>query len=167
VRTKHADADPARQRAGPAPDDEFAHFYSTHYASTKRLAYLLTGSIPGAEDVTHEAFAAVYPRFAGLGQPSAYLRTVTVNLCRRLWRRRATERARLARLGVDDVVMPSETAELLSGVRSLPPRQQEVLVLRYWARMSDAEIATTLRRPIGTVKSLHHRAIANLRKEFS
>jgi len=147
--------------------DEFARFYEAHYASTKRLAYLLTDSLAASEDVTQEEFVSVYPRYAGLERPGGYLRTVTVNLCRRAWRRQAGERSRFALLKSTDIVMPSETAELLSGVRQLPSRQQAVLVLRYWARMSEAEIAATLECPAGTVKTLHHRAIANLRKEFS
>lgn len=164
---RQAEVDLVREHSDRGADDEFSCFYAAHYAPTKRLAYLLTGSVSSAEDATHDAFTAVYPRFADLEQPSAYLRTVTVNLCRRLWRRRAAERSRLARLGIDDIVMPSEAAELLSGIRHLPHRQQEVVVLRYWARMTDSEIASTLDCPVGTVKSLHHRAIANLRREFS
>lgn len=150
----------------PAGRDEFASFYAEQYAATKRLAHILAGSNAAAEDIAHEAFAAVLPRFGGIEKPTAYLRTVTVNLCRRHLRRRAGEQARLAKVGVDDVVLPAETAELLSGVRRLPFRQQSVLVLRYWARLPEAEIAATLGCPVGTVKSLHHRAIAALRKEF-
>lgn len=145
----------------------FEDFYRSNYASTKRLAHLLTGSTARAEDLTHEAFAALYPRFEALERPAAYLRTTTVNLCRRWQRRHIGERDRFALLATDDIVLPSETAELLGAVGSLPFRQQVVLVLRYWARLSETEIATTLNCPPGTVKSLHHRAIATLRKDLS
>ncbi len=145
----------------------FADFYARTYPASKRLAYLLTGSLAAADDVTQDAYAAVYPRFAGLERPDRYLRTVVVNGCRRMWRRRRFERDHLAQLASDHVELPPQTAELLSGVRRLAHRQQVVLVLRYWARLTEAEIAETLGCPTGTVKTLHHRAIARLREEFS
>lgn len=148
-------------------DARFAAFYEAHYGPTKRLAYLLSGLLASAEDVAHDAFTAVYPRFADLDYPVRYLRTVTVNLCRRDWRRRSGERARLELLAVDGISPPPESIGLLSAVRTLTSRQQAVLVLRYWVRLSEAEVAAILECPIGTVKTLHRRALAILRKEFA
>lgn len=162
-----ADVEPPPATSSGDGRSGFEAFYEVQYATTKRLAYLLTGSVAGAEDVTQDAFVAVYARFGDLTHPDRYLRTVTVNGCRRVWRRRARERSRLPDLIVDEVGLPPETIELLSGVRNLPSRQQTVLVLRYWARMTEAEVAATLRCPIGTVKTLHRRALAALRREFS
>lgn len=145
----------------------FEVFYREQYPSTKRLAHLLTGSQAVAEDLTQDVFAAVFPRYEQLERPVSYLRAVTVNRCRRHHRRAIGERSRLRRIGVDDVLVPAETAELLSGLRRLPFGQQAVLVLRYWGGLTEAEVAEALGRPIGTVKSWHHRALDALRKEFA
>ena len=47
----------------------------------------------------------------------------------------------------------------MRALRRLPTRQREVLVLRYWARLSEAEIARTLGVSVGTVKSTASRGL--------
>ena len=60
-----------------------------------------------------------------------------------------------------------ETAFLLRHRREAAFRQRAVLGLRYYADLSEVEIAQILKCRLGTVKSAHHRAIANLRKELT
>ena len=56
---------------------------------------------------------------------------------------------------------------MIDAVRRLPARQRAAVVLRYELQLTDAEIAETLKVPIGTVKSTLHRAIARLREEVT
>jgi RNA polymerase sigma factor (sigma-70 family) len=140
--------------------------FRSEYASTVRLAHLLIGDPVGAEDVAQEAFARVRRKVAVVDNPSAYLRTTTVNLCRNWHRRRRREQRGFERHGVVDVAVSDAAAELLDVVDRLPFRQRAVLVLRYWSAATEAEIASTLGCRPGTVKSLHSRALETLRQEI-
>ena len=51
---------------------------------------------------------------------------------------------------------------MLAAVRTLPRRQREVLILRYWSDLSEADIAKTLGIAAGTVKSNASRGLARL-----
>ena len=62
-----------------------------------------------------------------------------------------------------DGLIESET-EVIDALHRLAPRQREVLVLRYWSHLSEAEIARTLGISQGTVKSTASRALVALEK---
>ena len=145
----------------------FEELFRDEYASTVRLAHLLTGDATGAEDLAQDAFARVRPHFDRLDRPQAYLRTVTVNVCRNWHRRRSRESVYLQQHGVGPTSVSDAAAELLDVVDRLPFRQRTVLVLRYWKGASEAEIAQALGCRPGTVKSLHSRALAQMRGEIS
>jgi RNA polymerase sigma-70 factor (sigma-E family) len=153
-------------RARPAsPSGTFDDLYRAEYPRAVRLARLLTGSPSSAEDLAQEAFVRVHRRGAGVANPPAYLRTVVVNVCRNWHRARAREARRLVEHGqLIDVSV--EARELEASLALLSYRQRSVLVLRYWLDLSEAEIATALGCRAGTVKSLHARALAALRKEL-
>ena len=100
-----------------------------------------------------------------------YLRQAVVNQSRSMLRRRRTVREHLkvaepevAPPADTDVMLSEEHQEVLRAVDQLPPRQREVLVLRYWSDMSEAEIADALGISKGTVKSQASRAMATLAK---
>lgn len=151
----------------PPAGGSFERFFAEEYAATVRLAHLLTGSNAHAEDLAQDAFARVLPHLADLGNPAAYLRTATVNVCRTWHRSRGREQDRFRRHGASpDVAISAASAELLDTIRRLPYRQQAVLVLRYWLDLSEADIALTLDCRPGTVKSLHSRALDAIRKDL-
>jgi RNA polymerase sigma factor (sigma-70 family) len=56
-----------------------------------------------------------------------------------------------------------ERAEVLAALRSLPRRQRETLILRYYSDLSEAQIAETLGISQGAVKSHAFRGLAALR----
>ena len=136
-----------------------------------RLAVLLVGDSAQAEDLVQDAFVALHRRWRSLTDPSAaagYLRVSVVNGARSAHRRRSVARRHL-RVGEPDapsadadLLVAEEHREVLAAVRKLPQRQQEVMVLRYWAGLSEAEIAETLGVSRGTVKTCASRAIATL-----
>jgi RNA polymerase sigma factor (sigma-70 family) len=144
---------------------DFGAFYAEHFAPAARLAFLLTRDSAGAEDIAQEALSRMQAGFEQIRSPSAYLRTVIVNLCRRTARDHARQRTTRERLGVPE--SPSDAPlELIDVIDRLPRRQKVVVVLRYYEDMTEVEIADALRCRPGTVKSLSARALATLRREL-
>jgi RNA polymerase sigma-70 factor (sigma-E family) len=148
--------------------------YQMHWRYLVRLAVLLVDDVASAEDVVQDAFVALHRRADGLRDPDAalaYLRTSVLNLSRSVIRRRQVARKHLtvgepeAGPGADhDVLLHDEHRAVLAAVRALPPRQSEVLVLRYWAGLSEREIAETLGISSGSVKSSASRGMATLHR---
>jgi DNA-directed RNA polymerase specialized sigma24 family protein len=160
-------ADDSRADGGSEFPSEFVEFYRREYPGALRLASLLTGSPVVGEDLTQDAFLAVARRFSQLRSPSSYLRTVIVNRARRAHRDRLIRGRRLALLGVaGDSYLPPDTVGVVELVAALPFRQRVVVVGRYWAGWSEAEIAGVLGCRPGTVKSLGSRALARLKKRL-
>lgn len=151
-------------------DVRFQRFYEERYASTVRLARMLTGASHAAEDIAQDAFVKVY-RHAETSQrpidnPAALLRTTTVNLCRTWHTRQHRDALRMARHGPDETSLTEWERDLDASLRRLPHDQRAVVVLRYWLGLSEAEIAAALECRPGTVKSRHARALRTLRKEL-
>jgi RNA polymerase sigma factor (sigma-70 family) len=151
-----------RGRATNAFDD----FFSDRYPGAVRLAHLLTGSNAVAEELAQDAFAHVFPRFADLREPKSYLRATVVNVCRNWHRAHRRELDRFRRHGVTDDHTTDSLDELIELIASLPYRQRAVLVMRYWLDLTEADIARSLGCRPGTVKSLHSRALAAIRKDL-
>ena len=147
-----------------APDraDGVAELYRQEYAPMVRLAHLITGSNEVAEDIVQESFVKMYQNWDRAAQPGAYLRMVVVNGCRSWHRRRRLERERLPR-PVPEAVEP-ETREMLDALARLGVRQRTALVLRFYADLSEADVARALGCRPGTVKSLVHRGLRELER---
>ncbi|WBB63913.1 sigma-70 family RNA polymerase sigma factor [Streptomyces sp. WMMC500] len=141
-----------------------------------RLALLLVDDLPTAEDVVQDAFAALFrkhgTRLRGLDDPEAYLRTSVVNRARSVLRRRRTaraytpERERHVPPADEHVLLDEEHREVLAALRRLTRRQREVLVLRYWSHLTEAQIADALGLSRGTVKSTASRALDALGRQL-
>ncbi len=135
--------------------------YATAYRDLLRVAFVLTGSSPAAEDVVHDVFAQVGPRIDTLAEPAAYLRVAVVNRCRSLHRRtvaapRSDQPA--------DVLMDVELIELRDALIALPIRQRSAIVLRYLCDLPEEEIAAILKCRGATVRTLVRRGLAELRE---
>ncbi|MCB0969133.1 MAG: sigma-70 family RNA polymerase sigma factor, partial [Ilumatobacter sp.] len=125
-----------------------------------------TGSNAIAEELAQDAFAQMYPRFADVLEPKSYLRTTTINVCRNWHRRHRRELDRFERHGATEDRSADSVEELIDVIAALPYRQRAVLVMRYWLDLSEADIAYSLGCRPGTVKSLHSRALAAIRKDL-
>jgi RNA polymerase sigma factor (sigma-70 family) len=149
-----------------SPDqDDFAEFYQEQSLWAARLGYLLTGDPTLAEDLTQEAFLGLYRHFDRVDNPRAYLRVTLANLARRS-RHREQRRSAAHRIVAQREAVGESANEMFDLVGKLPVKQRVVIVLRYYEGLSETEIATALRCPPGTVKSLASRAIDRLRKEM-
>jgi RNA polymerase sigma-70 factor (sigma-E family) len=153
-------------------DDAVTTLYTAHYRSLVRLSALLLGDAAVAEEVVQDAFVAMHGKWGRLREPdkaAAYLRQAVVNRSRSALRRRVVEERHAQRA---DAAGPSaeqsalhtlERDAVMAALRSLPQRQREVLVLRYYADLSEADIAGALSISQGAVKSHASRGIAALR----
>lgn len=159
---------PVVPSAVPLTIDEL---YRSHRMGMVRLAILLVDDISSAEDVVQEAFAGLYKQWGSLrdtGAAIGYLRTAVVNGSRSMLRRRRTARAYVppdpgtARSAESLAIMSAEHRAVVEAMRELAPRQREVLVLRYYGGLSEAEIAAATGLSKGTVKSTASRAVAKL-----
>ncbi|HZD11458.1 MAG TPA: RNA polymerase sigma factor [Candidatus Binatia bacterium] len=150
----------------------------THQEAIFRLAYLMLGSsfgVDDAEDVAQEAFVRAFlhlDQFDDSRPLRQWLLGIAANLARN--RRRSAGRywAALKRWWQNDdrslTVAPlhekrSEARELWQAVQQLKAPAQEVIYLSYFMDLSEAETATALGVPKGTVKSRLHRARKQLR----
>jgi RNA polymerase sigma-70 factor (sigma-E family) len=150
--------------------------YHAHRLSLVRMAVLLVDHQDLAEDVVQEAFAALYQRHGehldNLDNALGYLRTSVVNGARSVLRRRRTAREYVppheadAPSAEDHAVLNDEHRRVLVALQELTPRQREVLVLRYWSDLSEAQIAETLGLSRGAVKSTASRALDALEKQL-
>jgi RNA polymerase sigma-70 factor (ECF subfamily) len=152
-------------------ETEFSEFFANQYAPLCWLGLLLTGSRAEAEELAQEALVRTWWRWRLVGRPedpASYARRVLVNRHRSLLRRAAVQARWLARSqpAEQEVAPPSDHERamvLWQAVRALPARQRAVLVLRFHQDLTEAEVARLLGLPLGTVKSLGHRALARLR----
>ena len=152
--------------------DDLARLHRQHYRSLVRLASLLVDDVGVCEELVQDAFVAVLGRRGAFDEPAnlpAYLRSAVLNGARSHLRRRLV-RDRRRPLQVVGEAAPAETGAegaddrraVLAALRSLPDRQRDVLVLRYYLDLSEPEIAATLGIGAGTVKTHAHRGLTRL-----
>ena len=161
-----------RQAVESDADRLVTDLYITHYAGMVRLAALLLRDHAVAEEVVQDAFVALHHRWRRLRDQRnavAYLRTSVIHNTRSVQRRRAVVArhpvdappdAPSAEMGALRAVADHAVVEALRG---LPARQREALVLRYYADLSEAEIAAAMKISRGAVKSHTSRGMAALR----
>lgn len=156
----------------PAASASLAELYASQRGRLTRLALLLLGDMASAEDAVQDAFAAVQRRWARAGEPEsaeAYVTAAVVNRARTIQRHRGVIRRYLRAAEPEEApaadaaaLLAEEHRTVVAAVRSLPPRQREVVVLRYWADLSEVEIAAALGISCGTVKSSASRGLATI-----
>ncbi|MEP6761872.1 MAG: SigE family RNA polymerase sigma factor [Sporichthyaceae bacterium] len=153
-------------------DEAITQIYAAHYRSLVRLAALLLRDVGASEEVVQDSFIAMHGAWRRLRDPDralAYLRQSVVNRSRSVLRHRTVE-LRHAPAPMPDAASAEHGAmgslehqEVIVALRRLPERQREVLVLRYYADLSEADIADAIGISRGAVKSHASRGMAALR----
>ena len=150
--------------------------YRTHYRSLVRLAALILRDVSTAEEVVQDSFVAMHnswPRLRDSDKALSYLRQSVVNRSRSVLRHRmVTDRNVLKPApdmpgGEQEDISQLERSALISALRTLPARQREALVLRYYGDLSEAQIAVAMGISTGAVRSHAARAMSSLRAELS
>ena len=180
ARLRQIAASAARPAEEPGPaaaaewdvDRAVSALYSEHYRSLVRLAALLVRDVATAEEVVQDSFVAMHggwSRIRDTDKALSYLRQTVVNRSRTILRHRAVVDRNAPKPAPD---MPSaehgaiallERSAVVAALRTLPPRQREALVLRYYGNLSEAEIAGAMGISQGAVKSHTARAMIALR----
>jgi RNA polymerase sigma-70 factor (sigma-E family) len=168
-----AHAEAAASSAGLADvDTAITELYGAHYRPLVRLAALLVHDVATAEEVVQDSFVALHAglhRLRDNEKALAYLRAAVVNRSRSVLRHRVVVDRNAPKPAPD---MPSaehgalallERSAVVAALRALPVRQREVVTLRFYADLSEAQIALTMGITRGAVKSHTSRAMSALR----
>lgn len=160
-------------------DQAVTALYSANYRSLVRLAAMLVRDSGTAEEVVQDAFVAMHGGWRRLRDPDkalSYLRQSVVNRSRSVLRHRAVVE-KYAPKGLPDApsaeagaIGELERSAVIDALAGLPGRQREALVLRYYADLSEAEIANAMGISRGAVKSHTARgmtALRNVLEQFS
>jgi len=163
-------------------DTALTDLYAAHWHSLVRLSWLLVRDQQVAEETVQEAFVAMHSRWAQLRDQDlalAYVRRCVVNRSRSVLRHRTVEDRYLraetsARTAHGTTTEPSAETRalehatgdrLVAALGRLPRRQREVLTLRYYLDLSEAQIADALSISAGSVKAHAHRGLTGLRSD--
>lgn len=160
--------------------DAFGELYERHVRRIYNYIYYRTGNHHDAEDLTARVFERALrhiPKFKDKGVPfSAWLYRIAHNLVAN-WHRDLSRRPTvplddrfISRGGRNppesEAVSREEQHMLLAAVHLLPPDRQQLLILKFVQRFSNAEVGEIMGRTEGAIKSLYHRTLSGLRDEL-
>lgn len=154
--------------------NDFEAVWRTRRDHLLRIAWLICGDTDLADDVVAAAVARAWRGWGrrGVTDPDAYLRRAVVNEATdrfrsrgrdRRWADRRTGEGRGEREVAD---IAADRTDLALALAALPVGQRAVVVLRYWADLTEAATAETLGISIGTVKSRTSRALGTLASTY-
>jgi RNA polymerase sigma-70 factor (sigma-E family) len=161
--------------AGLDADRAVTKLYCLHYWSLVRLAAFRVGDVATAEELVQDSFVAVYTSWRRLRDRNhalSYLRQSVVNRSRSVLRHRAVVNKIPPELAPDmpaaeqQVIIRLDHSALVSALQALPIRQREVLVLRYYADLSQSQTASAMGISTSGVRRHTARALSSLRAEL-
>jgi RNA polymerase sigma-70 factor (sigma-E family) len=149
-------------------EEAFTSFVAARSTALLRTAYLLTGDHGRAEDLLQTALAKTYlawDRIEDVGAVEAYVRRAMVTTHISWWRRIRGREVTVAEppeppVWGDEADLAVEREATWRLLTELPVKQRTALVLRYWAGLSEAEIAHEMGCAPGTVKTHAARGLA-------
>lgn len=150
----------------------FVAYVAARRRHLQRLAYLLTGSWPDAEDLVQVTLMKLYAAWwrIGIDQPEAYARTVLMRAYlderRRRWRRAELSTELTPERPVPDGPSVEVADAVRTAMATLAPRQRATIVLRYWLDLSIEQTAAEMGCSTGTVKSQTAKALMVLRRSL-
>ena len=154
-------------------DELVCALYRANYQSLVRFAAILVRDAATAEEVVQDAFVAMHGgawrRLRDPDKALCYLRQSVVNRSRSVLRHRAVvdryapKPAPDAPSAEEGAIALLERSAVVAALRALPARQRETLVLRYYADLSEAQIASVMAISRGAVKSHTARGMSALR----
>ena len=168
----------AERDADLAPEP-FGHdlvdLYRSYAGDLLEMLWVFVGDRAAAEDIVQESFIRLHGargRIERADGGRAYLRSVAFNLARSGFRRRAVALrhrpapATPAASPEPAVLLSEDQREVAAALRSLPARQRQCVVLRYWSELGDQQIAADLGISVNSVKTHLRRGLAGLEKRL-
>jgi RNA polymerase sigma factor (sigma-70 family) len=159
-------------------DEAVDALFRRHCGDLVGLAFCLLGDRGAAEDVVQDAFLALHRKWPELRAHTSalsYLRAAVVNGCRSRQRRLIRTRSltkglrpalRSVSSSEETVVVNDEQSRLAAAVRTLPTRQREVLVCRFYLEMSASQTAGLLEIGLASVTTHTRRGLAGLARRM-
>jgi RNA polymerase sigma-70 factor (ECF subfamily) len=145
------------------PSETFEEFYRREYVTVVGLAFALSGSRSGAEDLAQEAFFAAHrnwDKIATYDKPGAWVRRVVANMSVSAFRRTTAEARAMRRAALGErrelPDLGATDPAFWAAVRALPRRQAQVIALFYIEDLPIAEVGEILNMKPGTVKRHLH-----------
>jgi len=151
--------------------DTLTALHREHYRSLVKLASILVDDVGTCEEIVQDAFVSVFRSSGRVRDDTklpAYLRSAVLNGARSHLRKRQVRNRlrvvddRVASSAESTAIAADDHRAVLEALRSLPDRQRDVLVLRYYLDLPESEIAATLGIAPGTVKTHARRALEAL-----
>ena len=164
-----------RDGAGRDADHAVTALYLTHYRPLVRIAALLVQDLATAEEIVQDSFVAVHAAWRRL--PDAhhalpYLRRSVVDRSRSALRQHVVVDKLAPRLAPDlpgghhEASIEVKRSAFISALWTLPARQREVVVLRYFADLPETQVASATRISEAAVRAHADRAMSSLRAEL-
>lgn len=163
----------------------FTELASLYQQKVFRLAYGFFQDKDDAMEIVQEAFLRVYQKLDGFDENDERTRfnnwiyRIAYNLCIDFYRKFKKKKAEMKdiyefdRDQRMDTTFPEDQLDrenfrhhLEKHVMKLPRRQKMVFTMRHYSGMKHHEIADTLELSVGTIKSLYHRAVQNIKKHL-
>ncbi len=152
-----------------------AQIYDAYSPGLYRYAMRLLNDQNQAEDCVAETFSRFLQALQGKRGPAtflkAYLYRIAHNWISDAYRRVSPPEEELPEEQQGETASPEEESirhqrqeRLRSAIRQLTPEQQQVVMLKYLEGWDNEEIAHSLKKPVGAVKSMLHRAVAALQR---
>lgn len=164
------------QKAKDFDSEAWAQIYRRYYPKIYAYLHYRVGDVDLAEDITASVFLHAVERiksFTYRGFPlSSWLYRIAHNQMVDHFRRKAkvatkplTEELLAKRGGVPEEMEGALVREELNlALKNITEEQQQVVLLKFFGGLSNAEVARIIRKPEGAVKALQHRALASLRR---
>lgn len=157
------------------PSDDRVEFCTREFPRLVGALSLYCGDRGVAEELAQEALARVcrdWARVSGMAAPGPWIHRVAMNLASSWFRRRAAERRALRRLGGRRQEHHrdrdgADTAAVRAAVSTLPRRQRQAVVLRYYSDLPAREVAALMGCAEATVRTLTRDGLAGLRSRLS
>ncbi len=158
----------------------FGDLYELHVGRIYNYLYYRTGNQHDAEDLTARVFFRAIQHvshYQDRGAPfAAWLFSIARNMLANWYR----DSGRLKLVPLENaggqegetepelaIQLGQDKETLLAAIRNLPPDRQDLLILKFVERLSNAEIGLLLGRSEGAIKSLYHRTLVSLRESLS
>ncbi|GAB6928348.1 RNA polymerase sigma factor SigW [Paenibacillus sp. JCM 10914] len=154
--------------------------FDSYNQDVYRTCYYMLRNAQDAEDVCHDVFVTVFRQeWRRIEHLRAWIMRITMNQCLNLLRRNQTKHSKQTEVrwlheqtaasakSVDTIILEQEAAQEWDKLlQQLPDKLMAVVTLRYIGELSMAEIAQTLKIPVGTVKSRLHKALKLMRRKL-
>ena len=169
------DRQPSRSQGPAGADRAVTALYLTHYRPLVRMAALLVQDLAAAEEIVQDSFVAVHAarrRLPDSDHALSYLRRSVVDRSRSVLRQHLVVDKSAPRLAPDlpsgngEASIEVERSAFISALWTLPARQREVVILRYFADLPETQVASATGISEGAVKVHAARAMSSLRAEL-